>query len=121
MKKRSYRSYSKKRISRRRKRTTKRSGPAARRQQKAASTWIRKKYTKVFLMQVEAGSDVFETTISLIGSKNSSAPGDTITIADVNQDNQLKTDMGLYQFFRIRGVSLKMIFPMPTDVKNSPV
>lgn len=36
-----------------RKRTTKRSSKYARRQQTAAMTWIRKKYTKVFEMEVE--------------------------------------------------------------------
>lgn len=39
------------------KRTTKRSSKFASRQQKASSTWIRKKYTKVFTMDAEAGSD----------------------------------------------------------------
>ncbi len=29
--------------------------------------------------------------------------------------------MRLYQFFRIRGVAVKMFFPMPTDVASSPV
>lgn len=37
--------------------TTKRSSKYARRQQRASSTWIRKKYTKVFTMDAEAGSD----------------------------------------------------------------
>lgn len=114
---------SKKRYVRRRKirRSNKRSGPAARRQQRQATTWIRKKYTKVFVMDCEGGSDVWETTVSLIGGKNSNAVADTYTLNDVNQDSQLKTDMGLYQFFRISGVAIKMFFPMPTDVASSPV
>ena len=29
--------------------------------------------------------------------------------------------MGLYQFFRIRGVALKLFFPMPTSESVSPV
>ncbi len=84
-------------------------------------TWIRKKYTKVFTMEVEAGSDLWEQTISLIGGRNATGPVDTTTLFDVNQDNQLSADMRLYQFFRIRGVAVKMFFPMPTDVASSPV
>ncbi len=84
-------------------------------------TWIRKKYTRVFTMDCEAGSDVWEQTVSLIGGRNSTGPADTVTLFDTNQDNQLRSDMELYQFFRIRGVALKMFFPMPTDVASSPV
>ncbi len=78
------------------KRTTKRSSKFARRQQKSAMTWIRKKYTKVFTMEANAGTDAYQQTISLIGGRNATQPGSTITLADVNQDNQLRTDMGLY-------------------------
>ncbi len=84
-------------------------------------TWIRKKYTRVFTMDCEAGSDVWEQTISLIGGRNQTSPADTTTLVDTNQDNQLRSDMELYQFFRIRGVAIKMFFPMPTDVASSPV
>lgn len=73
-------------------------------------------------MDVEDGSDVFEKTISLIGGRNSTGVAtDSITLADVNQDSQLRTDMELYQFFRISGCAVKMFFPMPTDVAASPV
>lgn len=78
------------------KRTTKRSSKYARRQQTASSTWIRKKYTKVFTMDVEAGTDSWVQTVSLIGGRNANAPADTTTLFDVNQDNQLRTDMTLY-------------------------
>lgn len=105
---------------RRRKRTTKRSSKFARRQQKSASTWIRKKYTKTFLIEAEQGADSSGWTVSLIGGKNNQTPALTITLADVNQDNQLSTDMRLYQFFRIRGVATKMFFPMPTNADASP-
>ena len=105
----------------RKKRTTKRSSKFARRQQKASMTWIRKKYTKVFTMTVPAASDAYEQTISLIGGRNANAPASTITLFDVDQDAQLSSDMRLYQFFRIRGVAMKMLFPMPTDVASSPV
>jgi len=106
----------------RRKRGNKKSSKGARRQQRAANTVIRKKYTKVFLMDVEDGSEVYEATVSLIGGRNSSGvPDDSITLGDVNQDSQLRNDMELYQFFKISGVSVKMFFPMPTDVQSSPV
>ncbi len=84
-------------------------------------TWIRKKYTRVFTMVAEEGSDSWEQTVSIIGGPNASTPNSTVTLQDVNQDDQLKTDMGLYQFFRIRGCAIKMFFPMPTDVDSSPV
>ncbi len=105
----------------RRKRTTKKSSRPARKQQKAAMTWIRKRYTKVFEMRVGANTNAFQRTISLIGGKNSNDLPNTISLSDVDQDNQLTNDMELYQFFRIRGVALKMFFPMPTDIASSPV
>ena len=43
--------------------------------------------------------------MSLIGAKNNSDPNGTITLFDVDQDNQLGSDMALYQFFKIRGES----------------
>lgn len=39
----------------------------------------------------------------------------------MNQDTQLETDMDLYQFFKITGVQVKLFFPMPTTLVNSPV
>ncbi len=75
-------------------------------------------------MDIPDSRDVWQRTVSLIGNRNSNGAQDetgTITLADVNQDTQLSTDMGLYQFFRIRGVATKMFFPMPTDVASSPV
>lgn len=111
----------KKRHTSRRKRTTKRSSNAARRQQKAASTWVRKKYTKVFEMRVASGTNVYNQTISLIGGKNSNDIPNTVTLESVDQDNNLTNDMEIYQFFRIRGVAVKMFFPMPTDIASSPV
>ncbi len=72
-------------------------------------------------MEIPAGQDVWQKTVSLIGSKNSTLPGDTYSLSEVNNDNQLGRDVGLYQFFRIRGVAIKMIFPMPTSVESSPV
>ena len=84
-------------------------------------TWIRKKYTKTYLIEADENNELGGYTISLIGGRNAQAPTATITLFDMNQDNQLRTDMGLYQFFRIRGVATKMFFPMPTDPDSSPV
>ncbi len=47
-------------------------------------TWIRKKYTKVFTMAVESGSDSWEQTVSIIGGANETTPNDTVTLSDVN-------------------------------------
>lgn len=80
----------------RRKRTTKRSSKPARRQQKSAMTWIRKRYTKVFEMRVPSGGNAFQATISLIGGKNSNDLAKSISLNDVDQDNQLTNDMSLY-------------------------
>lgn len=91
------------------------------RQQHQASTYIQKRYTKVFLLDARLNGEVAQKTVSLIGGKNAAEPAGTITISDVNQDNQLISDMDLYQFFKIRGVAVKMFFPMPTDVASSPI
>lgn len=79
----------KKRTFRRKKRSfgrRKRRGSSkfAKRQQRAAMTWIRKKYTKVFTMVAEEGSNSWEQTVSLIGGANESTPNDTVTLQDVN-------------------------------------
>lgn len=79
----------KKRIFKRRRRTfgrRKRRGSSkfAKKQQRAAMTWIRKKYTKVFTMVAEEGSDSWEQTVSIIGGANESTPNSTITLQDVN-------------------------------------
>jgi len=60
-------------------------------------------------------------TVSLIGGKNTQNPAATITLFDTNQDFQLASDMRLYQFAKITGVSVKMFFPMPTDLQSSPI
>ncbi len=47
-------------------------------------TWIRKKYTRVFTMVAEEGSDSWEQTVSIIGGPNASTPNSTVTLQDVN-------------------------------------
>lgn len=69
--------FRKKRSTYRRKRTTKRSSRYARRQQKAASTWIRKKYTRTFVLECDDQTDTTGYTISLIGGRNAQSPAFT--------------------------------------------
>lgn len=80
-KKRTFRRTKKRTFGRRKRRG---SSKFAKRQQRAAMTWIRKKYTKVFTMLVEEGSDSWEQTVSIIGGANQSTPNSTITLQDVN-------------------------------------
>ncbi len=47
-------------------------------------------------MEIPANSDVWEKTVSLIGSKNLTSPADTYTVSEVNNDQQLGRDVGLY-------------------------
>ncbi len=56
------------------KRTTRKSSKFARRQQKAAMTWIRKRYTKTFVLEVSGTTTNSSATISLIGAKNNQTP-----------------------------------------------
>lgn len=49
-------------------------------------TWIRKKYTKTFVLDARTADDNVSATISLIGGKNNQSPGSTVTLFDVNQD-----------------------------------
>lgn len=75
----------------------------------------------MFTLNARLNGDVAQTTVSLIGAKNNTEAANTITLFDVNQDNQLGSDMDLYQFFKIRGVAVKLFFPMPTDVASTPI
>jgi len=47
-------------------------------------TWIRKKYTKTFVIDALTADDQAGFTVSLIGGKNAQNPGGTITLADCN-------------------------------------
>ena len=46
-------------------------------------TWIRKKYTRTFVLDAPTADDNAALTISLIGAKNANDPAATITLADV--------------------------------------
>lgn len=75
----------------------------------------------MFTLNARLNGDVAQQTVSLIGAKNAAETAGTITLFDVNQDNQLGSDMDLYQFFKIRGVAVKLFYPMPTDVASTPI
>ncbi len=47
-------------------------------------TWIRKKYTKTFLLRTTASDNAAGYTISLIGGRNNENGTFTITMFDVN-------------------------------------
>lgn len=84
-------------------------------------TYVRKRYCKTFTLDAGTGSDRSTVTISHIGGKNSADPGNTLTLASVDQDAQLTSDMRLYQFAKITGVAWKLIFPPPTTLDATPV
>lgn len=46
-------------------------------------TWIRKKYTRTFVMDAQTANDNAALTISLVAAKNANDPTATISIADV--------------------------------------
>lgn len=116
---------SKRRYGTRKRRIYKKSKGAktARRMQKAALSFVKKRYTLVLPLKVNDGSGGVSFSISHIGGVNSNAPtsNETITLAQCNPDNQLTTDMGAYQFFRITGIAFKLLFPEGTDPANTAV
>jgi len=98
-------------------------GKFARGMQNRALTYVKKRYTKVFVAAVAEDDDVYERTVSHIHNRNSFSadPENTITLYDVDQDDQLGTDMELYQYAKITGVSIKMLFPEGTTPECTPV
>ena len=85
-------------------------------------TYVRKRYTKTFSPTCAENKDRISFTIAHIGNRNSNSdPGETVTLYDVNQDNQLKSDMGLYQFAKITGVAFKLYFPEGTTPEATPI
>ncbi len=80
----SRRRYSGRRRSYKKKSTARKFGS---RQQHQASTYVRKRYTKVFTLEARLNGTVAEQTVSLIGAKNLSEPNSTVTLFSVNQDN----------------------------------
>lgn len=93
----------------------------ARRTQRQSLTYVRKKYTKTFIFKIAQGASETAMTISHIGTKNSNGTANSITLTDTEQDDNLGTDMDLYQFARITGVAIKMFFPEGTTTSQTPV
>ncbi len=124
-----YRSYhSRRRFPMRRRRSGGVAGKFARGMQNRALTYVKKRYTKVFTMDVIGGAAPgggersWERTISHVHNRNSNAtdPNATITLFDVDQDSQLSTDMDLYQYAKITGVAFKLLFPEGTTPESTP-
>lgn len=84
-------------------------------------SFVKKKYTTVIPLKVANGSQSVELTISHIGGRNSTTPNATYTVTNADPDGMLASDMKLYQFFRITGVSFKLMFPEGTEAVNTPV
>lgn len=95
----------------------------ARRMQAKSLSFVKKRYTAVFPLKITTGLDSLAVTISHIGgvNTNGAVSADTFTLGAVNPDNQTKTDMDSYQFFRITGVAFKIFFPEGTDTANTAV
>ena len=56
------------------------------RMQKAAYSYVKKKYTRVYPIRVEAGEDFATVTVSHIGGRNGTTPNDTLCVTSVNPD-----------------------------------
>ena len=89
--------------------------------QNRSLTYVRKRYCKTFTLEVAPTKDRAFVTLSHIGAKNLSDPGNTLSLTDVDQDQQLTADMDLYQFAKITGIAWKLIFPPPTTPEATPV
>ncbi len=84
-------------------------------------SFVKKKYTVVIPLKVPNTISSTEFTISHIGGKNTTTPNSTYTITNADPDGMLTSDMELYQFFRITGISFKLLFPEGTEAVNTPV
>lgn len=94
---------------------------AGKKMQRMSLSFVKKKYTTVIPLKCPSGSQSVELTISHIGGRNSTTPNATYTITNADPDGMLATDMTLYQFFKISGVSFKIMFPEGTEAVNTPV
>jgi len=89
--------------------------------QKAAYSYVKKRYTAVIPIEMEAGIDSVSSVISHIGGTNISNPANTLTLTKADPDNMASTDMLAYQFFKITGVAFKLFFPEGTTPEATPV
>ena len=88
-------------------------------QQRSATSYVKKKYTVIYPAEMDLNLVNYEQTISLFGGKNVAVPGSTTTLIDCDPDGVLTQDLRAYQFLRITGVAVKMIFPLGTTVANT--
>ncbi len=69
---------------------------AGRKMQRMAMSFVKKKYTTVLPLKVDAGNQSVEFTISHIGGRNVTTPASTRVITEANPDGMLIADMALY-------------------------
>ena len=88
---------------------------------------VKKKYTLTRNIIIPSGLIYVTSTIShfggsvLEGQQAGIGFDRTLSLVNANPDGQLTNDLLLYQFMRITGVSIKLIFPEGTDNSNTPV
>ncbi|WP_445749981.1 MULTISPECIES: hypothetical protein [Pseudomonadati] len=88
--------------------------------QKSSYSYVKKKYTAVIPMQLPAGRDRFQATISHVGGKNATNAAGTITLTSCDPDGMATRDMASYQYFKITGVGMKLFFPEGTTPAATP-
>lgn len=103
----------------RRRTTRKRSSRKLNYQQRSATSYVKKKYTVIYPAEMDLNLVNYEQTISLFGGKNVAVPASTTTLIDCDPDGILTADLKAYQFLRITGVAVKLIFPLGTTVSNT--
>ncbi len=69
---------------------------AGRKMQRMSMSFVKKKYTTVLPLKVDAGNQSVEFTISHIGGRNVTTPTSTRVITEANPDGMLISDMALY-------------------------
>ncbi len=89
--------------------------------QRMALSFVKKKYTTVLPITMGVGEDLAQLTISHIGARNSTTPGNTTVLTDCDPDGMATEDMKLYQFFKISGVAFKLFWPEGTEAASTPV
>lgn len=86
-----------------------------------ALSFVKKKYTAVIPINMDANQEAAQLTISHIGGRNATTPANTTVLTDCDPDGMATADMKLYQFFRISGVAFKLFWPEGTEATTTPV
>jgi hypothetical protein len=64
--------------------------------QKSSYSYVKKKYTAVIPMQLAAGRDRYELTVSHVGGKNATNTAQTISLTNADPDGMATRDMKSY-------------------------